>query len=202
MDEAMADDVSTDSTRDLPDTMDQLSLRTRDLQIGANGFARAMTSAFATSVSGGKQFDDVLKSLTLRLSDLSLKMALAPVTRGLAGGINQLFQGMFGGGGNGASLAAAMGAIKPFAAGGVIGTPTYFPLTAGGVGLAGEAGPEAIVPLARGTDGRLGVAMNGGGAPPNVTINIATPDADSFRRSETYLTGQIARAVARGQRSL
>jgi phage-related minor tail protein len=198
----MADDVSTDSTRDLPDTMDQLSLRTRDLQLGANGFARAMTSAFATSVSGGKQFDDVLKSLTLRLSDLSLKMALAPVTRGLAGGINQLFQGMFGGGGNGASLAAAMGAIKPFAAGGVIGTPTYFPLTAGGVGLAGEAGPEAIVPLTRGTDGRLGVAMSGGGAPANVTINIATPDADSFRRSETYLTGQIARAVARGQRSL
>src|SRR3954465_1228017 len=106
MDEAMADDVSTDSTRDLPDTMDQLSLRTRDLQLGANGFARAMTSAFATSVSGGKQFDDVLKSLTLRLSDLSLKMALAPVTRGLAGGINQLFQGMFGTGGNGTSLTA------------------------------------------------------------------------------------------------
>ena len=43
-----------------------------------------------------------------------------------------------------------MGAIKPFAAGGVIGTPTYFPLTQGGVGLAGEAGPEAILPLARG----------------------------------------------------
>src|SRR3954454_10626988 len=109
---------------------------------------------------------------------------------------------MFGGGGHGANLAAAMGAIKPFAAGGVIGTPTYFPLTAGGVVLAGEAGPEAIVPLTRGTDGRLGVAMNGGGAPANVTINIATPDADSFRRSGTYLTGQIARAVTRGQRSL
>src|SRR3954451_18710502 len=161
----MANDVSTDSTRDLPDTMDQLSLRTRDPQLGANGFARAMTSAFATSVSGGKQFDDVLKSLTLRLSDLSLKMARAPVRRGLAGGINQLFQGMFGGGGNGASLAAAMGAIKPFAAGGVIGTPTYFPLTAGGVGLAGEAGPEAIMPLARGPDGRLGGGGGGGGGP-------------------------------------
>jgi hypothetical protein len=44
--------------------------------------------------------------------------------------------------------------------------------------------------------------MNGGGAPANVTIHIATPDAESFRRSESYLTGQIARAVARGQRSL
>ena len=202
--DAFSGGADGESIRDLPDTMDQLALRTRDLQVGANGFARAMTGAFTSSVSGGRQFDDVLKSLTLRLSDLSLKMALAPVTRGVAGGINQLFQGLFGTGGSGAtaSLTAAMGAIKPFAAGGVIGTPTYFPLATGGLGLAGEAGPEAIVPLSRGADGRLGVAMNGGVAAGNVTINIATPDADSFRRSETYLTGQIARAVARGQRSL
>jgi hypothetical protein len=33
-------------------------------------------------------------------------------------------------------------------------------------------------------------------------VNIATPDAESFRRSEVYVTGQIARAVARGQRGL
>ena len=84
----------------------------------------------------------------------------------------------------------------------MIGTPTYFPLSSGGLGLAGEAGPEAIVPLARGPDGRLGVAMSGAGAPANVTVQIATPDLGSFRRSEAYLTGQIARAVARGQRSL
>jgi phage-related minor tail protein len=203
----MADDTSSESVGALPDTLDQLSLRTRDLQIGANGFASAMSGAFASSITGGKQFDDVLKSLALRLSDLSLKMALAPLTRGIAGGINQLFQGLFstGGASTGSAAAgttAAMGAIKPFAAGGVIGTPSYFPLAMGGVGLAGEAGPEAIMPLTRGADGRLGVAMNGGGAAANVTINIATPDVDSFRRSETYLTGQIARAVARGQRSL
>jgi phage-related minor tail protein len=70
----------------------------------------------------------------------------------------------------------------------------------GGVGLAGEAGPEAIMPLKRGPDGRLGVAGAGGGNV--ITVQIATPDAESFRRSETYITGQIARAVARGQRSL
>jgi phage-related minor tail protein len=221
----MTDDTSLENISDLPDTLDRLSVRTRELQTGANGFARAMTSAFASSVSGGKQFDDVLKSLALRLSDMSLKMALAPVTKGIAGGVNQLFQNLFSatgaaaasgtGAGAGAGIGtgtgtgtgtattmAALGAIKPFAAGGVIGTPTYFPLAAGGVGLAGEAGPEAIMPLARGADGRLGVAMNGGGAAANIAIHIATPDADSFRRSESYLTGQIARAVARGQRSL
>jgi Phage tail assembly chaperone protein, TAC len=95
-----------------------------------------------------------------------------------------------------------MGGIKPFAAGGVIGAPTYFPLSSGGLGLAGEAGPEAIVPLSRGSDGRLGIAMSGAGTPANVTMQIVTPDVGSFRRSEAYLTGQIARAVARGQRSL
>ena len=65
------------------------------------------------------------------------------------------------------------------------------------LGVAGEAGPEAILPLARGRDGRLGVAMSGASAAANVTVHIATPDADSFG----YITGQIARAVVRGQRS-
>jgi phage-related minor tail protein len=185
----------------LSGVVDQLTPRMRELQSGANGFARAMTGAFTSSVSGGKQFDDVLKSLMLRLSDMSLRMALAPITRGLASGISNLFAGLFGGGGAGA-VAAANGAIKPFAAGGVIGTPTYFPLSSGGLGLAGEAGPEAIMPLAWGPDGRLGIAMAESSSAGRITVNISTPDAASFRGAEVYLTGQIARAVARGQRGL
>jgi phage-related minor tail protein len=55
------------------------------------------------------------------------------------------------------------------------------------------------MPLQRGADGRLGVAGQGGNS---ITVQIATPDVESFRRSESYVTGQIARAVARGQRSL
>jgi phage-related minor tail protein len=98
-------------------------------------------------------------------------------------------------------LAIFLAVFSAFAAGGVIATPAYFPLGPGGLGVAGEAGPEAILPLARGRDGRLGVAMSGSGAAANVTVHIATPDADSFRRSEAYITGQIARAVARGQRN-
>ena len=97
------------------------------------------------------------------------------------------------------TFSAGMRAVFPFATGGVVGAPSYFPL-AGGLGLAGEAGPEAIVPLTRGNDGRLGVAMNGAGQGGNITVHIVTPDPESFRRSETYITGQIARAVARGQR--
>ena len=183
-------------------TLDGLTLKTKDLSASASGFARAMTQAFAVSVTGGKQFDDVLKSLALRISDLAVRLAFKPLEKSLASGISGLLSGLTGsaGGAASSSLAAASGAIKPFASGGVIGTPSYFPLLGGGTGLAGEAGPEAIMPLKRGPDGRLGVAGGGGGN--TINVQIATPDLDTFRRSESYITGQIARAVARGQRSL
>jgi len=184
---------------DLAATLDGLQVKTDALTIGANTFATAMAKAFTQASSGGKQFDDVLKSLALRLSNLAVAQAFRPLARDLAGGFSDLFGNLFGGA---PAFTAAMGAIKPFAGGGVIGAPSYFPLVSGGVGLAGEAGPEAIMPLARGPDGALGVTVAGAAAAPNITVQIATPDAASFRRSEAYITGQIARAVARGQRGL
>jgi phage-related minor tail protein len=180
-------------------TLDSLSLKTKDLTASAGGFARAMTQAFSAAVTGGKQFDDVLKSLALRISDLAVRLAFKPLEKSLTSGIESLLSGLTGLGGAAKKTEAASGAIKPFAAGGVIGTPTYFPLLGGGVGLAGEAGPEAIMPLRRGPDGRLGVSGSGGNT---INVQIATPDLENFRRSESYITGQIARAVARGQRSL
>jgi phage-related minor tail protein len=174
---------------DLGATLDGLQLKTGNLGLSAGNFATAMARAFTQAASGGKQFDDVLKSLALRLSNLAVTQAFKP----LAGGLDQVLKGVFGG---------STTAIQPFAAGGVIGAPGYFPLGDGGLGLAGEAGPEAIMPLTRGADGRLGIGMAGQATPANVTVHIAAPDAASFRRSEAYLTGQIARAVARGQRNL
>ena len=56
--------------------------------------------------------------------------------------------------------------------------------------------------MARGPDGRLGVRAGGGGNRVNVTFNVSTPDAGSFRRAEAELTAMLARAVARGQRGL
>ena len=93
------------------------------------------------------------------------------------------------------------GLVMPFAHGGVVGAPTYFPLGRG-LGLMGESGAEAVMPLARGPDGRLGVRSGGGGRPVSVTVNIATPDAESFRRSEAQVSASLARAVARGQRGM
>jgi phage-related minor tail protein len=200
----MADDSNdAGDSEELAGRMDGLRTRTRDLTAGSNAFARAITAAFAQGASGAKSFDSVLKSLALRLSSLSLNLALKPLAGSLTGSLTNLF----GGGANAFGITGNDGAadagptVQPFAKGGVIARPSFFPLGSGRVGLAGEAGPEAIMPLARGPDGRLGVAASGAGG-GNVTVNIATPDAESFRRSEIYLTGLIARAVARGQRGL
>lgn len=191
---------------DFSRTLDGLQTRSAKLTSSANGFASAMTRAFTQATVGGKQLDTVLQQLALRMSSMVVAQAFRPIASGisnsLTGGLTKLFGGLFGGGGAaGDPSGFRLGAIKPFATGGVIGAPTYFPMASGGLGLAGEAGPEAIVPLSRGADGRLGVAMSGQSAPANVTVQIATPDLGGFRRSEAYVTGQIARAVARGQRS-
>ena len=197
----MPDDLTTSiDDQAMIDRLDRVDLKLRDVQRSANAFGQSMSDAFSQSITGSRNFEDVLKSLYLRISDIALRLAFKPIENGLASGFNNLFASLS----NtiaAPNLAAASGAIKPFAAGGVIGTPTYFPMRGGGLGLAGEAGPEAIMPLARGPDGRLGVAASGGGR-ASITVNIATPDADSFRRSEIYVTGQIARAVARGQRGM
>jgi phage-related minor tail protein len=203
-----------ESGASLNSLFDNMQSRMSGLTAIANAFARAMTAAFYQSARSGRQFESVLRSLALRLSSMLLNQAFRSLFSGGTGGASSfgsLFSGLGGGeapvdtnllGGPDISMIARLGAIKPFAGGGVIGTPTYFPLATGGVGLAGEAGPEAILPLARTSDGRLGVAARGHGGAGTIVIQIMTPDAESFRRSEAYVTGQIARAVARGQRSL
>lgn len=72
------------------------------------------------------------------------------------------------------------GNVIPFARGGVVSQPMLFPM-AQGAGLMGEAGPEAVMPLRRGANGSLGVAMHGGGAQVvvnNTVVNQAGVDVD------------------------
>ena len=61
--------------------------------------------------------------------------------------------------------------IVPYAYGGIVKKPTLFPMANGGIGLMGEAGAEAIIPLKRGRDGKLGVASQGGGI-GNISVNV------------------------------
>ena len=60
------------------------------------------------------------------------------------------------------------GNVIPFAKGGVVSSPMLFPMSGGQTGLMGEAGPEAIMPLKRGKDGKLGVAAGGSSTQVNI----------------------------------
>ena len=80
---------------------------------------------------------------------------------------------------------------------GVVDTTTFF-----NPAMMGEAGPEAIMPLARDSSGRLGVRGNSGGsANVNVTFNISTPDANSFRASEGQISARMHAAIVSGLRN-
>jgi phage-related minor tail protein len=161
-------------------------------------FGNVLSQSFVDVALRGKGLGDVLRSLTLRLSELTLKAAFKPLTDSLGTALAGAFTGgtAFAKGG-----VLQRGLPVPFAGGGVIASPIAFPLAGGRLGIAGERGPEAILPLARGPDGSLGVRA-GAGAGINVTFNVATPDVESFRRSETQLAALLARAVGQGHRNL
>jgi len=76
------------------------------------------------------------------------------------------FGGLFG---NADGNAFIDGKVQKYAYGGVVNKPTLFPM-ANGMGLMGEAGAEAILPLSRGSDGKLGVKAQGGGT--NIVVNV------------------------------
>lgn len=166
----------------------------------AQKFGNSMSRAFASGIASGKSLDDVLRNVGQKFVELGLRSALQPATNMIGSLFTQLTSSLTGA--IGSSFGATGGPVMPFADGGVIASPGYFPLGRG-VGLAGEAGPEAILPLSRGSDGRLGVAaagMGGGAAPVYVTIQ--TQDLDSFSRSQAQVSAALARAVARGRRGM
>ena len=162
----------------------------------SDGFGRQLSGALKDAVVGGKSLDDILRKVGLNLAGMALNQGLQP----LAGVFSKLAGGLFGG--LGGALPFAKGGVVPFASGGVVSAPTYFPMQGGRMGLMGEAGAEAILPLQRGADGRLGVATGNGGGGVNVVFNVTAQDASSFRKSEAQITGMLARAVSRGSRTL
>jgi lambda family phage tail tape measure protein len=159
----------------------------------ADSFGNKLVTSLAAAVIHGKKLSDIFRSIMLSLANQALSSALKPLGN-IVG--NLLANAVPSARGN----VFAQGRIQPFAQGGIVNGPVMFPLR-GGTGLMGEAGPEAIMPLSRGRDGRLGVRMAGGGG-ANVTINISTPDVQGFRQSQGQVAALVARAVSRGQRNL
>jgi phage-related minor tail protein len=162
---------------------DHLKSEMQDLSKLADSFGNKLVTSLAGAVIHGRKLSDVFRGLALSMANQALSQAIQP----LGNLVGNLFSNLL--------------APKPtaFADGGIVNSPVLFPMR-GGTGLMGEAGPEAIVPLSRGSDGKLGVRM-GGGSASNVTVNISTPDAQSFRQSQSQVAAMVARAVERGQRN-
>ena len=157
----------------------------------SDDFARDLTRAFDDAAVKGRTLEETMKRLVASLSSHALESALSPFTRAFG----DTLTGLLG--------SVGVGALPvPFAKGGVIASPVGFPLSEGRTGIAGEAGPEAIMPLTRAADGSLGVKAKGAGVPVNITFNVTTPDADSFRRSQGQIAAMLSRTVSRGSRNL
>jgi phage-related minor tail protein len=163
----------------------------------SRGVARAIDGV----VLDGMTLSDALGTVARSMVDAAWKAAVKPVAGHVGGmlsqGVNALF-GAFSPFAQGGAF--AQGRVMPFANGGVVNGPVSFPMR-GGTGLMGEAGPEAIMPLSRGADGKLGVRAAGGGQPVTVVMNIQTPDARSFERSQSQIAARMSQALGRGARN-
>jgi phage-related minor tail protein len=180
---------------------DSLVFTGREVNTLSSGIGGGLRRAFDGLVFDGVKLSDALRGVARTMADTIYGVAMKPVQNALGGTLAQGLNGLLGGlmpfekGG-----AFVQGRVMPFAKGGVVAQATAFPMR-GATGLMGEAGPEAIMPLARGADGRLGVQAAGSARPVTVVMNITTPDVQGFQRSQTQIAAQAQRMLARGQRN-
>lgn len=202
------------------DTYGQMS------SITGNLFDDAIDATTKWALGMDVSFNDVLRSYIRMLAEMQLRSLASPVLKMLGGSlltfgaetIANLSSDPIG------SLISTLGgAAYNNAKGGVYESPdlsrysnqvrdtsTLFTF-ARGAGVFGEAGPEAIMPLKRGPDGTLGVRVHprsadgsSGGSKLSarqiivtVPITINTPDANSFRKSTTQISREVALAANR-----
>jgi len=173
----------------------------KDVATLERGLSRGLKRAFDQVVFDGESLSGALDGLARSLVNTTYNAAIRPITDHVGGMISSGFGDLVSGllpFAEGAPF--SQGRVMPFAKGGVVTAPTHFPMR-GGLGLMGEAGPEAILPLGRGRDGKLGVMSQGGAGGVNLVMNISTPDLRSFERSRGQIAAQMSRALARGNRN-
>lgn len=169
----------------LGETLNQLSGQSK---IFANGLERDLSGAMRNLVVEGTSFRDAFKSLAMSVADRSFQAAMTPALESISTGLVASL-----GFANGGVFHA--GQVQAFAHGGVVNSPTYFPMSSG-LGLMGEAGDEAIMPLSRGADGRLGVRSQGGNK-FNISMNINAKDSKSFRKSQAQIASELRNVLSR-----
>jgi len=113
------------------------------------------SSAFEDAIVKMENLRDIVNAL---LEDILRAIVRMQITQPLVNAVGSYFGAVPTANADGNAF--HRGHVIPFARGGIVTGPTLFPM-ANGTGLMGEAGPEAIMPLKRGTDGKLGVSAQG-----------------------------------------
>jgi lambda family phage tail tape measure protein len=167
-----------------------------------NAFSSMEDAIVQFAMTGKLSFADFAKSILADMARIAARQASSSALSGLFGLAASAAGSYFGGGSAGSTQAgytgsdysnwvktqadggAWSGGVQMFANGGafsnsVVSSPTAFGMAGGKTGVMGEAGPEAIVPLARDSQGRLGVRGGGGGTPITMTFYVDATDGNS-----------------------
>jgi lambda family phage tail tape measure protein len=171
-------------------------------QTGIKGVEDALFSLVTTGTANFREFAaEILKQSARMILQLTIQRVLMQIIGAIGGGSTNL-------GSSAANVAQyaplpnAMGNafasnnIIPYANGGIVNRPTMFKFARGGAmatGVMGEAGPEAIMPLKRGADGKLGVASAGGS---NVTVNVSVDAKGTQVQGDPGQGAQLGRVIA------
>ena len=165
-----------------------------DLNRLSDSFGASLTRGLRAAVVEGRALDGVLKGLALRLSGQVIDAALKPLS-GLVGSWTSGLTGAIGEG-----FGKLLKGVNPFAGAGTVAAPTVLPMSGGRLVAPGEGSGGAAQPTSVEGGGKSEARPAGGAV--NVTFNVRTGDAESFRRSEAQVSAMLARAVGRGRRGL
>lgn len=148
----------------ISEVADGLTGQAGSIENGLQSIESAAASAFSGMITGAMSFKDALAQLAQSIAQTFAQKAFSQLWSSFGFSDGAAFSG---------------GKVTAFASGGVVSSPTFFPMR-GGTGLMGEAGPEAIMPLTR-IGGKLGVraASSGqGNRVVEVNINGATGNSE------------------------
>jgi phage-related minor tail protein len=168
----------------------------------AQQLENAFQNFFTSVITGTNSFKGALSQLLGQLAQMAANAAFQSLLNSSAGDGGNFFSNIVRAFANADGNAYAGGRVIPFARGGVVNSPTLFPMAGANTGLMGEAGPEAIMPLKRGADGRLGIESSGGGAvsvtyAPQITVRGSGEEVAALRAEIARMNAEApARIVA------
>lgn len=227
--ERLTNDQLQRATDRLQQDLERAERGTERVDDTARQLGLTFSSAFEDAIVKGESFRSLLKGIEADIARIIVRKAIteplanaagkfdwggffgnifSSAISGFTGGAGAVTGYTYGAGGYygaGPFTASANGNIflggnvVPFARGGVVGSPTFFPMANGGTGLMGEAGPEAIMPLRRDASGRLGVAAQGGGG-NSMSFNISIDARGADAGVEQRIRVGMAMAVQEAQR--